>query len=78
MCVNPFSSKQQTPPVVYESPKADQAAAEAEAAGKSAQDKTARRRRMRASSLLATGATGDTSATLGGVPLAAGKPNLGA
>lgn len=64
------------PPVmVRESPIADQAKADAEAASKAAQATTARRRRVRASSLLATGGEGDVSAPLTAQPAA--KQTLG-
>jgi len=65
------------PVVVRESPLADQAKADAEAASKAAQATTARRRRVRASSLLATGGEGDTSAPLTAQPYAAAKQTLG-
>jgi hypothetical protein len=66
------------PPVVYQSPKADQAAVEAEASGVAAQDRTRRRRSVRASSLLATGGQGDTATSpVTGSPAAAGKQTLG-
>lgn len=63
------------PVVVRESPLADQAKADAEASSKAAQATTARRRRVRASSLLATGGEGDTSAPLTAQPAA--KQTLG-
>ncbi len=66
------------PPVVQSSPVADQAKADAEAAGKSAQAKTQRRRMARASSLLATGGEGDLSSPVTGLPSAQSKPTLGA
>lgn len=70
--------EQSAPPVVYQTPKADQASADAEAAGVAAQDRTRRRRSVRASSLLATGGQGDLSNPVTGTPMAAGKPTLGA
>lgn len=63
------------PIVVRESPLADQAKAEADAAAKAAQATTARRRRVRASSLLATGGEGDLSAPVTAQPAA--KQTLG-
>lgn len=70
--------KSSTPPVVYQSPKADQDAIDAKAAGDAAQDRTRRRRAMRSSSLLATGGAGDLSNPVTGSPMASGKPTLGA
>lgn len=64
------------PTVVRESPIADQAKIDAEAAAKASQEKLQRRRRLRASSLLATGGAGDTAVTASGTPAA--KPTLGA
>lgn len=64
------------PPVVYQSPKKDQAEADAIAASTAAQDRTRRRRSMRASSLLATGGEGDLSSPVSGAPTA--KASLGA
>lgn len=61
-----------TPPVIRESPAADQAKIEGEAAQKAA----SRRRRVRASSLLATGGQGDMSTADTAVPAA--KQTLGA
>lgn len=66
------------PPVVQPSPIADQAKADAEAAGKAAQAKTQRKRMARASSLLATGGGGDLSSPVTGLPSAQSKPTLGA
>lgn len=65
------------PPVVQTSPIADQAKVDADAAGKSAQAKTARKRAARASSLLATGGSGDLSNPVTGLPSAQSKPTLG-
>lgn len=68
-----------TPAVVAQSPLADQAKIDADAASKAAQAKTDRKRRVRASSLLATGGAGDTTAPVTGQPSAiAAKPTLGA
>lgn len=67
-----------SPPVVYQSPKADQAEIDAKAAATAAQDRTRRRRSMRASSLLATGGDGDLSSPVNGAPVASGKAALGA
>ena len=61
------------PEVVYQSPRADAAKAEAEANSKAAQSKTMQRRRMRASSLLATGGDGDMT----GIGTVGGKQTLG-
>jgi hypothetical protein len=61
------------PEVVYQSPKADAAKAESEANAKAAQAKTVQRRRMRASSLLATGGDGDMT----GIGTVGGKTTLG-
>ena len=65
-----------TPAVVRQDPVADQAAIDAQAAGTAAQERTARKRRIRANSLLATGGQGDTVAPITGQ--AAAKPTLGA
>ncbi len=65
-----FGSKD-TPPIVRESPAADQAKLEAEAAQKA----TSRRRRLRASSLLATGGQGDATTASTAAPAA--KQTLG-
>lgn len=69
-----------TPTVVRESPLADQAKIDSEAAAAGAAEKTARKRRMRASSLLATGGMGDASAPSTATPGAAPgtKTTLGA
>lgn len=64
-----------TPSVTQTSPKADQAAADAQAAAMAAQDKTRRRRAVRASSLLA--GDNDLASPVTGMPSAAGKPTLG-
>lgn len=69
--------EQSPPPVVYQSPRADQAAIDAEAAGAAARDRTRRRRSVRASSLLATGGQGDMTSPVTGSPAAAGKQTLG-
>ena len=61
------------PEVVYQSPRAAAAKAEAEAAAKAAQSKTMQRRRMRASSLLATGGDGDMT----GIGTVGGRQTLG-
>ena len=61
------------PEVVYQSPRADAAKAEAEANAKAAQSKTMQRRRMRASSLLATGGDGDMT----GIGTVGGRQTLG-
>lgn len=73
-----FSPKD-VPTVLRENPLADQAKLEADAAAKAQQDSTMRRRRIRASSLLATGGTGDPVDIVTGGPAAIpGKPTLGA
>jgi hypothetical protein len=73
------SSKGGAPQVVQSSPLADQAKIDAAASAKAAQDKTQLRRRLRASSLLATGGQGDTLDPVTGQPSAiAGKSTLGA
>lgn len=66
----------ETPTVVRESPIADQAQIDADATAKAGQERTVRRRRLRASSLLATGGQGDTEAPVTGQATA--KPSLGA
>ena len=66
----------ETPTVIRESPVADQAKIETDAAAKAGQDRTVRRRRLRASSLLATGGQGDTATPVTGSATA--KPTLGA
>lgn len=72
-----FGGGADAPPVVIrESPIADQAKIDAEAAAKASQENLRRRRRMRASSLLATGGAGDTAVTTTETPAA--KPTLGA
>ena len=73
-----FGGDKKSPPIVQSTPLADQAAADAKAAGDAAQDRTRRRRSMRASSLLATGGDGDLSNPVTGAPSVAGKPTLGA
>lgn len=79
MCLDAlFGGGQSLPSVVRSSPIADQAKADADAAGKSAQAKTARKRAARASSLLATGGSGDPSNPVTGLPSAQSKPTLGA
>ncbi len=65
-----------TPTVVRESPLADQAKLDAAAAAKAAAENTARKRRLRASSLLATGGAGDATNVVTGQTMA--KPTLGA
>lgn len=65
-----------TPPVVYSNPRADQEAADAVAASTAAQDRTRRRRSVRASSLLATGGDGDALGA-GATPAAQGSATLG-
>lgn len=64
-------TKKSTPSVIRESPLADQAKIEGEAASRA----SARRRRIRASSLLATGGQGDTSSAATALPAA--KQTLG-
>jgi hypothetical protein len=77
MCLESvFGGGSSTPTVVQDSPIADQAKVDADAAAKGSQDKLARRRRLRASSLLATGGAGDMSSPVTGTPTA--KPTLGA
>jgi hypothetical protein len=71
-----MGGKPSTPAVVRESPVADQAKIDAEASVKANQDSTLRKRRIRASSLLATGGQGDTTAPVTGSVSA--KPTLGA
>ena len=71
-------SKPETPAVVAQSPLADQAKIEADAQAKAAQARTDRKRRIRASSLLATGGAGDMTAPVTGQPTAIGaKATLG-
>lgn len=70
-----FGGGAEAPPVVYQSPKADQAAIDAAASASAAQDRTKRRRSVRASSLLATGGEGDLSSPVTGSPSA--KATLG-
>lgn len=66
------------PQVVSQSPLKDQAAIDAEALTKSAQARADRKRRVRASSLLATGGAGDTTDVVTGQPTAiAAKSTLG-
>lgn len=74
--LNLFSSGADTPTVIQQSPLADQAKIEADASAKGGQEKVARRRRLRASSLLATGGAGDVSSPVTGDVSA--KPTLGA
>lgn len=50
----------------------------ADASTRGIQERTRRRRRLRASSLLATGGAGDTSGIVTGTPAAIAKPTLGA
>lgn len=77
--INQLTNQPETPAVVGSSPIADQAKIDADAAAKAAQEKTQLRRRLRASSLLATGGQGDALAPLTGQPSAiAGKTTLGA
>ena len=64
------------PQVVRESPKADDARIQAEAAAKAAEEKGATKRRRKYQSLLATGGGGDASAVTTAAP--AGKATLGA
>ena len=79
MCLDAlFGGGDKPPPVVQSSPVADQGKADSEASGKSAQAKTQRRRMARASSLLATGGTGDMASPVTGLPSAQSKPTLGA
>lgn len=70
MCFESILGGGKTPPVVQQSPLADQAKIDAEAAGKAAQAKSARRARIRASSLLATSGAGDTTQPVTGQPIA--------
>lgn len=65
-------------PVTKESPTKDQATIEAEAAALANQDVLKRRRRIRASSLMATGGLGDPSQPVLASPSATAKPTLGA
>lgn len=77
--VHTMSQSNDAPPVIASSPVADQAGIEADAAAKAAQEKTQLRRRLRASSLLATGGSGDALSPLTGQPSAiASKSTLGA
>lgn len=71
-----FGGGQETPKVVYSSPRADAEKAEAEANAKAAQDKTRRRRLSSSSSLLATGGEGDALGS-GSTPAASGNVSLG-
>jgi len=64
------------PQVVRESPKADDARIQAEAAAKAAGERSATKRRRKYQSLLATGGAGDTTAPAVSAP--AGKATLGA
>ena len=67
-----------TPSVVQQSPLADQAGIDADARAKAGQARTDRKRRIRASSLLATGGGGDTTEPITGQPSAVGgKATLG-
>lgn len=78
MCFQGLFGGGKTPPVVQSSPLADQAKIDAEAAAKAAQARTDRKRRVRASSLLATSGAGDTSDVVTGQPSAvSGKSTLG-
>jgi hypothetical protein len=77
MCLDKiFGGGGSTPQVVRDSPLADQAKIDADAAAKSQQQSTQRKRRIRASSLLASGGGGDLSNPVTGQPEA--KPTLGA
>lgn len=78
MCLDALFGGGSTPPVVRSEPIADQAKIDSDAAGKSAQAKSQRKRMARASSLLATGGTGDLSSPVTGLPSAQSKPTLGA
>ena len=73
-----FGGGGDVPQVVRESPIVDQAKIDADAAAKSQQESTARKRRMRQSSLLATAGSGDASNVVTGQPAAQGKATLGA
>lgn len=64
------------PTVVRESPKADDARIQADAAAKAAEDRANTKRRRKYQSLLATGGAGDASAPDVSAP--GGKPTLGA
>lgn len=68
--------KVEVPTLLASDPVGDQAKIDAESSAKGAQARTSRRRRIRASSLLATGGTGDTADVVTGQPYA--KPTLGA
>lgn len=66
------------PAVTQQSPLADQAKIDADAAAKAAQARTDRRRRQRGSSLMATMGGGDTTDPMTGQPTAiGGKSTLG-
>jgi hypothetical protein len=65
-----------TPALLASDPVGDQAKIDAESAAKGAQARTARRRRIRASSLLASGGQGDQTDVVTGQAYA--KPTLGA
>lgn len=72
-----FGGGGDTPAVIQSSPIADQAKIDADARAKAGADSVQRRRRLRASSLLATGSgAGDTSSVVTGQATA--KPTLGA
>jgi len=70
------ASGKKTPPVVSSSPLKDQAKIEADANAKALQEATARKRRQRSSSLLASGGAGDESEITTGS--AGAKATLGA
>jgi hypothetical protein len=77
MCLDKiFGGGGSTPQVIRDSPLADQARIDADAAAKARQESTQRKRRIRASSLLASGGGGDLSNPVTGQPEA--KPTLGA
>lgn len=71
-----FGGDDPAPQVIRENPVADQAAIDAKAAATSAQERAAQKRRIKASSLLATGGAGDLSQV--GTTQAGAKPTLGA
>lgn len=78
MCFDSLFGGGKTPPVVAQSPIADQAVIDGDAKAKAGQARSERQRRMRASSLLATGGGGDTTAPVTGQPTAVGgKATLG-
>lgn len=70
-----FGGDAPAPTVVRESPKADDARIQAEAAAKAAEERAGAKRRRKNQSLLATGGGGDTTAPETAAP--GGKATLG-